>query len=83
MGMSGEPLTLEVPRWVRPLLVLTLLFTEWAALYINGLITSTALALFDIPVVLSLVDDAQRWLSARRSLPTHRIAAPRAGLENP
>ena len=50
---------------------------------IGGLITSTVLSLFYIPVVFSLVDDAQRWLSARRSRPTHRIAAPHAGLENP
>jgi HAE1 family hydrophobic/amphiphilic exporter-1 len=52
---------------------------------IGGLITSTILSLFYIPVVFTYVDDAKRWVAGRlRRRPTAEAiepaAAPEAGL---
>lgn len=74
MGMSEEALTLEVPRWVWPLVVLALLFTAWAALYIYLGSLATG------PVVAAAIVAFAFWMAttyrqprARRVLPGHIV----------
>jgi hypothetical protein len=74
MGMSEEPLTLEVPRWVWPLVVLALLFTAWAALYIYLGMLATG------PVVAAAIVAFAFWMAttyrqpkARRVLPVYIV----------
>ena len=50
---------------------------------IGGLITSTVLSLFYIPVVFTYVDDAKRWLKSRFGKAPAAVDVPATALENP
>lgn len=74
MGMSEERLTLEIPRWIWPLVVLALVFTSWAAMYIY--LGSFAAG----PVVAATVVAFAFWMAttyrqprARRILPGYIV----------
>jgi hypothetical protein len=70
MGMSEEPLTLEVPRWVWPLVVLALLFTAWAALYIYLGPLATG------PVVAAAIVAFAFWMATTYRQPRARRVLP-------
>ena len=70
--MNEDDLSLEIPRWVWPLVVLALVFTAWAALYILFGAVATA------PVVVAAMAAFGLWMCttyrqprARRILPLH------------
>jgi HAE1 family hydrophobic/amphiphilic exporter-1 len=43
---------------------------------IGGLITSTVLSLFYVPVVFTYVDDAKRWIKRQYGRATHAASTP-------
>lgn len=70
MGMSEEPLSLQVPRWVWPLVVLALLFTAWAALYIYLGALATG------PVVAAAIIAFAFWMATTYRQPQARRVLP-------